>query len=152
MAGHQRTLFAALLQVTAHCGAAACEGKLPAIPFPSPWALLDMPSDVCTQCLRHIPSVPKYGRVYGMWGCLFNDIKAVTLLQPVGVLGKRMIPTLSCREQTLNCLAVAIRSLFFPFSSPLTLVSSCVVYKMNGALNEAMDRNSERLCLSVTKG
>lgn len=139
------------LQVTAHYGAAACEGKLPAIPFPNPWALLDVPSDVCIQCLMHIPPVPKYVRVYGMWGSLFNDIK-ITLLQPRGVLGKRIIPTLNCREQTLNWLAVAIRSLFFPFSSPLTLVSSCVVYKMNGALNEAIARNSERLCLSVTKG
>lgn len=31
------------------------------------------------QCLMHIPPVPKYVRVYGMWGCLFNYIK-ITLL------------------------------------------------------------------------
>lgn len=39
VAGHPRIRFAA------HYGAAACEAKLPAIPFPNPWALLDMPSD-----------------------------------------------------------------------------------------------------------
>lgn len=154
VAGHPRILFAALLQLTAHYGAAACEGKVSSIPFPNPWAL----SGHAQWCLHPVfdahPTLTsaKICRVYGMWGCLFNDTKTITLLQPRGVLGKRMIPTLSCTEQTLSCLAVAIRSLFFPFSSPLALVSSCVVYKMNGALNEAIDRNSERLCLSVTKG
>lgn len=59
---------------------------------------------------------------------------------------------LDCKEQTLDCLAVAIKSLFFFLSLSPTLVSSCVVYRMNGALNEAIDRNSERLCLSVAKG
>lgn len=126
------------------------ENCLPS-PFPT-LGLFHTPSGVCIQCLMHIPPVPKHVGVHGIRGCLFNDIKTITLLQPIGVLGKQMIPTLSCREQTLNCLAVAIRCLFFPFSSPLTLVSSCVVYKMNGALNEAIDRNSERLYLSVTKG
>jgi len=79
---------------------------------------------------------------------------------PQEVLCEQMIPMLCCTEQTLNCLAVASRSLFFFFGGdfffplpffPPTLVSSCVVYKMNGALNELIDGNSERLCLSVTK-
>lgn len=59
---------------------------------------------------------------------------------------------LDCREQTSDCLAVAIKSLFFFLLSP-TLVSSCVVYKMNGALNEGIEQwEAVSLCCKGLRG